>query len=103
MDVHVHFSNPGHDHRKGMEGKIAYQTDGISERECGESLIVIDSSIAVNNQKNGYKIGKGGFQSGIPLFFLCVRILGKSRERKPDKWIACPVSNVTYSTWSTKY
>ncbi|MFS0668181.1 hypothetical protein [Peribacillus frigoritolerans] len=30
-------------------GKIAYQTDGISERECGESLIVIDSSIAVNN------------------------------------------------------
>ncbi|WP_176474828.1 hypothetical protein [Peribacillus simplex] len=30
-------------------GKIAYQTDVISERECGESLIVIDSSIAVNN------------------------------------------------------
>ncbi|MDG4848175.1 hypothetical protein P8767_12740 [Peribacillus frigoritolerans] len=27
----------------------AYQTDGISERECGESLIVIDSSITVNN------------------------------------------------------
>lgn len=50
-------------------GKIAYQTDGISERECGESLIVIDSSIAVNNQKKGYKIGEGGFQSRIPLFF----------------------------------
>ncbi|GAA1378955.1 hypothetical protein GCM10009597_29990 [Peribacillus frigoritolerans] len=30
---------------------------------------MIDSSIAVNNQKKGDKIGEGGFQSGIPLFF----------------------------------
>lgn len=50
-------------------GKIAYQTDGISERECGESLIVIDSSIVVNNQKKGYKIGEGDSNRESPFFF----------------------------------